>query len=989
MRGIYYFTLEIAILLFPYILESLLWQRGLRSEKNPLTARDKVESTSQLLSATFHAIKVALSYSLLYTVFFSPVIFSGRFLAPGDGTHYYLPNFYMGKMFWDPLILSGFPVAADPQAMAWYPLSIIFSFFKSWNGFILSAYVLSSSFCYGYVYTVTRSPLAGFVGGIIYGMSGCMMVHLGHTSIIHTVVWMPLLIWAMEMLGRRFTPSWFIIACLAVSCSALAGHPQMMVYIFGLTTAYVIVAGYSKRSSARLRYYLSYLGIIALGLSLSAIQLIPSAELASLGLRAQMSFADFVSYSFHPLRSVTLFFPALLGGLQNSFYGVPYFAAWNLVEMTGYVGLLSFMLAGIGFILQRDRPLAWFWIGVTSIAFLLVMGEYTPLAKFVYSLPVYNKFRVPARHFFEITLAISVLSGLGISALEKRMGRVTLVQWAMIAGLGLILFGLVVIFSFSQTLQTMAAEKGFGNLRWTPWSNPAVGIPLIIFFLSSLSLIFWSRESHSRLKQLFLISVLIIDLGSFSWFHDWRYGSPKKEEALVPTKFAQHYRNLLVKTNQRIAPIRGALGSPEELPPNISRLWKIPSVSGYGPLLLSRVSELLSLLPHGEMVGSWASAHDQSLDIMAAKFVFLPRGNVHSHPLTSSKNISWSSEDSAISLGYGCGPSQPLSIHLPLTHPLKATIMGIVSSLACSVNIPDHTEVVRIILTDIYGKTQSLSLLAGRDSSEWAFDCEEVRPLMHHQRAKIFQSFLANPSKRCEGHRYVALLPIGLPTEIKNIDFHWTGPSGIIGIQKITLFDEPTGQSYFILGRLGDLANPARWHYIEDIGSINVYENLRAMPRAWLVSEVVSAKAEEILHAIKSSQLPNGRPFNPSQTALVEEPLSFKVKEWDEKSTAQVVHLSNTNMEIHTHSASPSFLVLSDVYYPGWEATIDGKPTHIFQTNYVLRGVMIPQGGHIVRFEFKPKVFYVGAVISALSLLFLIGFLSYQAIHFKRGKGNP
>jgi uncharacterized membrane protein YfhO len=100
--------------------------------------------------------------------------------------------------------------------------------------------------------------------------------------------------------------------------------------------------------------------------------------------------------------------------------------------------------------------------------------------------------------------------------------------------------------------------------------------------------------------------------------------------------------------------------------------------------------------------------------------------------------------------------------------------------------------------------------------------------------------------------------------------------------------------------------------------------------------------------------------------------------------SAQIVHLSNTRIEIHTNSASPCFLVLSDVYYPGWKATIDGNPTHIFQTNYVLRGVMVPAGGHIVHFEFRPKSFYWGAGISIISLFSLFGVCSYW--YAKKGR---
>jgi hypothetical protein len=109
-----------------------------------------------------------------------------------------------------------------------------------------------------------------------------------------------------------------------------------------------------------------------------------------------------------------------------------------------------------------------------------------------------------------------------------------------------------------------------------------------------------------------------------------------------------------------------------------------------------------------------------------------------------------------------------------------------------------------------------------------------------------------------------------------------------------------------------------------------VYENIRAMPRVRLVPEVVSAKPEEVLYVIKSSHMPDGRIYDPSQIALVEEPFKFKAINFDKKATAQIVDFSNGSIEIHTNSESPSFGVLSGVYYPGWEATIDGNSTHIF-----------------------------------------------------------
>ena len=190
---------------------------------------------SPVLKTAIHVVSVAACYSALYVLFFAPVLFTGRLLGAGD-LIYYLPNFIRGATFWDPLLFGGFPVAADPQAMTWYPLSILFAALGSWNGFVVSAYVLASCFTYGYVHTLTGSRLAAAVSGTVYGMSGFMMASLGHATIVHAAAWMPLLIWSLESLVGGFKVLWVVVGTVAAACSLLAGHPQISVYSLGLGT---------------------------------------------------------------------------------------------------------------------------------------------------------------------------------------------------------------------------------------------------------------------------------------------------------------------------------------------------------------------------------------------------------------------------------------------------------------------------------------------------------------------------------------------------------------------------------------------------------------------------------------------------------------------------------------------------------------------------------------------------------------------------------
>jgi len=937
-----------------------------------------------------HSFLVLAFFSILYTLFFSPVLFSDKLLAPGDGIIYYVPAFYSVKTLWTDLILSGFPVAADPQVETWYPVSLILSLIpNSWNAFVLSAYVLASCFTYGYVYSLTNSRLAGLISGISYGMSGFMVAHLGHTTIVHAAAWMPLLIWAAERLRYRLSPMWLLVGTCAVTCSILAGHPQISVYGIGVSVAYVLLLGWSIPVS-RWKYYGAYLVVIILGVSLAAIQIVPTAELGGLGLRAKMTFDEFVSFSLPLWQIPQLLFPYVFGGV-GTFYQPPYFGTWNITEVTGYIGLLPLLLAVIGFLTYRNKSLAWFWVGVAVLTLLLALGSTTPLAQLFYHLPVYNKFRAQARHFIEMALAVSVLAGLGVAALQQQLVSKKLLLKIISVSTGIIILNLVGIFISSNYLQSRAKATDPAPLTFLPWSNAAVGIPLVIFLLAVTILTYFNRSKQFRLGALLLLIVILIDLGSFGWFYEWRNNVYSKN-ILTPTVATKKYRKILNESKQRLLSTRGGVGNFDESPPNTSRLWSVPSASGYGPLILSRYSELLSMGAEGSVSGEWASSKNRSLDIMSVRYIVMPptESAVPIDEVNSNEGILWAAEDMSVAIGSECMTTESKSIKFRAPSQPKATAIGIVSSLACSTQLLNNAEVLRISVTDTKGKTVTQSMQAGRDTAEWAYECSDVLPMMQHQKASVFSSithYRRAPFTDCQIHSYVSVLPLDPINNVQDLQLDWVSSSGAINIQKISLIDKSTGQSSPITETAKALADTNRWKYVEHIqdqsgdrqkyqGSY-VYENLRAMPRAWLVPEVVTAKKDEVLQAIQSSKLPDGRSYEPSQVALVEKPFNFKVEKLDPAATTKVINLSDTRLEVKTSSASPAFLVLSDVYYPGWQAKIDGTPTKIFQTNYVLRGVQVPAGEHTIKFEFKPVSFHIGAGISAASL-FLLGYLAWK-----------
>ena len=914
-----------------------------------------------------HGLLVFLFYSFLFTLFFSPVIFFGRLLAPGggrlgDGLLYHVAYFLSDKLRWDPLLAGGFPMIADPQVAAWYPPALLFSFVPGgWNIFVVSAYVLASCFTYGYVYTVTRSRIAALAGGMVYGMCGFMMAHLGHTTIIHVAAWLPLLIWSIEMLRQKITLEWIVIGVLAVACCVLAGHLQIVSYSLLFAAAYAAVFGWNA-PVGRGRFYSVYALTVALGIGLSAIQILPAMELARFSTRSNFTFSDFASYSLPYKHLLLLLFPASFGGLPR--YGTtPYFGDWNLTEVSSYVGVLTLMLVTLGLIAGRDRKLIFFWLCAGLAVLLLALGDGTPLARLIYQLPVIGKFRAPARHVFELALVFSVLAGFGIDAVLRQQISRRVVLVTVFVGTAVMAVGLLLLRSMPLI-----------DLR--PWSNPALGVPLILFVAAAVVLIFWHKQPRSVIRQSLILILLGLDLASFGWFYAWHDFSPPKE-VLTEPGIVKNYKDTLNVTRQRMVSERGTLSGVEELPPNLSRVWGISNANGYGPLTLSTVTDLLSLLPDSSLAPQWQDRGNQSLNLAAVRYVFLPARDL----LRDAEGVLWDKEDLNIWLGSGCNQPPRNSVKFRAPNLSPTSRVTLVTRLACSTGIADGEEMARLIVRDPSGVSQTIAIKAGQHTSEWAYDCPNVKPDMKHSRASVFSTF---PTKMydtpCEGHFYKTEFHLEKPVRASEVELQWVGPNAAMSLEKISLGNEE-GSGWTPLNALTEAGSP--WRVDSETNGVRVYENMTVLPRAWLATDAVVMKPEDILKTIKTSVLPNGKNYAPAQTVLVEEPLAPIAKP-DATGYAYVGSFTDTTMEVRTSSGSESYLVTSDTWYPGWQATVDGVPASIFRANYALRGVRVPAGRHIVRFEYRPKMLFVGMAISVFCMVILAGILAVSLRQSRR-----
>jgi len=154
----------------------------------------------------------------------------------------------------------------------------------------------------------------------------------------------------------------------------------------------------------------------------------------------------------------------------------------------------------------------------------------------------------------------------------------------------------------------------------------------------------------------------------------------------------------------------------------------------------------------------------------------------------------------------------------------------------------------------------------------------------------------------------------------------------------------------------GDAAAP-----VMASGGLAVYERRRALPRAFVVHDFVLCRD-------RAAQMQALQQIDPARKAVLEEdPAIRPVMPARVEPAPRMISYTPEAVRVRVQLATPGLLVLSDLYYPGWRATVDGVRAPILRADYVLRAVALPAGEHEVTFVYSPLSFRLGAWMSGLA----------------------
>ncbi len=167
-----------------------------------------------------------------------------------------------------------------------------------------------------------------------------------------------------------------------------------------------------------------------------------------------------------------------------------------------------------------------------------------------------------------------------------------------------------------------------------------------------------------------------------------------------------------------------------------------------------------------------------------------------------------------------------------------------------------------------------------------------------------------------------------------------------------------------------------------------VYASVYGYPglgRARVVGEAVVVPEVEVLDVILGD---HPLDYDPSLQTVLPEPPPIELGGAAVRGTVEWVERSPNRLVLEAQSSGPALLVLSENWFPGWEATVGGQPVEVLRADHTLRAVPLPGGSHRVEFRYRAPMVRAGLAVTLLSTLLLAGLMG-ATLRRRGNRGSP
>ena len=840
---------------------------------------------------------------------------------------------------WTPDVLAGYPLLAEGQLGALYPPNLILHTLLpvpiALDLFILGHYVWAALGAYAFGRRIRLYPRAALCAGLVYALGGFMVAHLNHVNIVACASWLPWMFLLTDRLLASAVPShparnalWL---ALAVGLGFLAGHAQIALLSLLATVAYGLYLAVVVRPPAKV---VALFGLaVALGVALSAPQLLPSYELTRLSVRSEgLDPEFFTSFSLHPLYIINLLWPFVLGN--------PYPNA--SVELVAYVGWLPLLLAlAAPLALRRGIQAAFrpvkrtrFFVGMAVIAVLLALGRWNPAYMALLRLPVLQWFRVPARYLYLFSFSAAMLAGMGLDVL---LNRVRGLDYTAEDPRGWLVILAAAVLTLLAAWLVPDADALVGIWSWLP----------LAFGVLALGWLLWTllgRGSSYVARATGALVLIVIDLLAFNAVYNLTYNQtmPLAEFTAAPRSLSYFraqegvYR---IYTHEEIVPVLPVMR--ESYYPNLSLIHGLASANGSFPLLPSGYARFVEQMT------------PRMLDLLGIEYFLIPQ----------LLPVDEASEFYDLENPYALNPVGRV-IEIP---PTPAATVEVHSYVSHSVDWPDGHPVAEIKLHGTEGQLEAISLQAGWHTAEWAYDRSDVSQDVRHRQAPVVRTWPARsgfPPENHSGYVYRARFQLASPFRVQSIEVRPLVPQAYLRIERLILIDEQGGHN--TLAQLVNMGDHTLSYRSEDVA---VYRNHDVLPRAFVVHRARAVQDDD-----EALQLLRQDDFEPrAEVLLAAEQVHSSLFASNEADRVDLLTYDSQRVTVDVEASADGYLVLTDAWYPGWRVRVDGQEAPLLRADVIFRAVQVPAGRHVVEFEYVPQSFRVGLVVSVAALTLLLG----------------
>ena len=936
---------------------------------------------------------VAVGLLLLTALFFWEILAKqGFFWGDFSLSMYPFRSFIAGSYagghvpLWNPYVFSGYPFVGDIASAILYPFNIALSLFVH-DGFLRFKYVefqgifhifLAGLFMYCLMRSFKLDRLSACISAFVFMFSGFLIAHMGHLGMVNGAVWFPLVLLFLNKAFKQNRIVWCIPCGIFLAFSISAGHPQvplLIIFAIGLYAVYHAVSAYmdEARFTGLFRPLVFFAVTLFIGFALNISQILSVSEFFSQALVHRNSYVASTAFSSQPRNLITLLVPFFFG--NQSPQVVTGWGDWNYTEMAGYVGILPILLALLGGLFKKNRDTL-FFSALAVLSIVLGFGGYTFLHVLNWLIvPGFDQVRCPARFVFLFDFSIAFLAGFGASFLfeelkrihEDKFARLTKVLMRIFCGI----IGLTGLFYFGMVLGSAGLK---GHQLFT---NLVDNLVLFNVFLAfSLLLLHWKLKQSVTVNTLKMLAVFVILLDLFTF--GWQFNAgPDPRPGFDESKLIR-----FLKEDPSVFRIANDGVFPADLP----MIHGLQSISGYVGQMLARYSRATGM-------------SDYTLKLPPIDYGIMNLLNVKY--MVTSKNFRSLNFKKVFSDGNNAVfENENL---LPRVYAAKEIVFK-----------DKGPEVLNFIKNPNFEPQQCVVL--EKDQME-KFKTKEN--IIHKGAMPVASIHIQNSGEVNGGGNIENLLANGRFEEegLKGWQvFPKTNP--YVFKRFLQKGREDGMYDDYVLFFEGDKAEkPGTYYVFQEFGkavgrklkpdclytlTFDGADNFQPGDSFAVKVRCYGDNGEYVDVVDLQSGLGSGGSFSwqkvqfktPASVDKVVLGIGVNVKEKMKGTIAKInnvtvrethpgkgppengfhydfVEYSGNRLALNFHMPESGMLILSEIYYPGWKAFLDGKEKEIYKANYLFRSIYAPEGNHHLELVFEPAKFTFGMVFT-ISLLMLL-----------------